>query len=111
MAQVARELGIADGEWVYIETPLGRVRQMANVTPAIRPDTIHAEAYWYYPEEPDEKPSLKGAFTSNINAIIDNRDEVLDYAGDDAFRAVMCKVYKADGAVRTDWPLYTSTVD
>jgi len=108
---VARELGIADGEWVYIETPLGRVRQMANVTPGIRPDTIHAEAYWYYPEEPDEKPSLKGAFISNINSIIDNRDEVLDYAGDDAFRAMRCKIYKADGAVKTDWPLYTSTVD
>lgn len=103
---VAREYGIADGEWVYIETPLGRIRQVARVTNEIRPDTVHCEAYWYYPEEPEEKPSLKGVYKSNVNAIIDNRDEVLDYAGDDCFRGMMCRIYKADTAIEYDRPVF-----
>ncbi|MGI6217203.1 MAG: molybdopterin-containing oxidoreductase family protein [Coriobacteriales bacterium] len=101
--EVARAYYITDGEWVWIETPLGRVRQKAQITEGIRPDTIHAEAYWYFPEEPEEE--LFGFSKSNINGIIDNSDDVLDYAGDDPFRSMMCRIYKADTPTNYDLPV------
>lgn len=103
---VARAYNIADGEWVYIETPLGRIRQKARVIEGIRPDTIHCEAYWYFPEEPEEKPSLFGFSKTNINGIIDNDDKYVDYAGDDPFRSMMCRIYKAETALNYDFPVF-----
>jgi len=103
---LARSLNIADGELVYIETPLGRVRQKAHVTEAIREDTVHCDAYWYFPEEPEEKPSLFDFRRANIDGIIDNSDDVLDYAGDDPFRSMMCRIYKVDPALNYDLPMF-----
>jgi anaerobic selenocysteine-containing dehydrogenase len=102
----ARNLGIADGEMVYLETPLGRVRQKARVIEGIAPNVVHAEAYWYFPELPEEEPYLFGVWDTNINAIIDDSFEVCDYAGDHPFRGMLCKIYKAELATSYDMPVY-----
>lgn len=102
----ARKHDIANGEYVYIETPLGRVKQKARVTSEIQPDVIHAEAYWYFPEQPEEEPYLFGVWDTNINAIIDDDYDVLDYAGDHPFRGMLCKIYKADPPTAYDIPVF-----
>lgn len=104
--ELARSINVANGEMVYVETPLGRVRLKARLNEGIRTDTVHAEAYWYFPEEPEEKPFLYGVHKANINAILSNDDDVLDYAGDDAFRSLMCRIYKADPALSYDIPVF-----
>jgi anaerobic selenocysteine-containing dehydrogenase len=106
--ETARKLGIADGDLVYIETPLGRVRQKARITEGIRPDVVHAEAYWFFPEEPEEEPHLFGVWDANINAIIPDDYDLCDYAGDLPFRAVMCNIYKAEPALATSGPFAVS---
>ena len=93
--ETARRLDIANGDWVYIETPLGRVRQKARCIEGIDPRVVHAEAYWWYPEKPGEEPSLFGAFESNVNAIIPDDYETLNFGADNYFRGLLCKVYKA----------------
>ena len=93
--ETARRLDIANGDWVYIETPLGRVRQKARCIEGIDPSVVHAEAYWWYPEKPGEEPSLFGAFESNVNAIIPDDYETLSFGADNYFRGLLCKVYKA----------------
>jgi len=104
--ETARKHGIANGEMVYIETTLGRVRQKARVIEGIRPDVIHAEAYWYFPEQPEEEPYLFGVWDTNINAIISDEYEDLDYAGDHPFRGMLCKIYKAELATAYDLPVF-----
>jgi thiosulfate reductase/polysulfide reductase chain A len=103
--ETARKIGVADGDFVYVETPLGRIRQRARVIEGIRPDVVHSEAYWYYPELPEEEPSLFGMWESNINALISDDYELADYAGDNPFRAVLCNVYKADTALSYGEPV------
>ncbi|ATW27692.1 molybdopterin-containing oxidoreductase family protein [Candidatus Formimonas warabiya] len=98
----ARKLGIANGDMVYIETPLGRVRQKARLIEGIKPDVVHAEAYWYFPEMPEEEPWLFGVWDTNINAIISDDYDVCDYAGDHPFRGVLCNIYKAETALNCD---------
>jgi anaerobic selenocysteine-containing dehydrogenase len=88
-------LSIVDGDPVYIETPLGRIRQKASLTTGIGPSVVHADGYWWYPEMPGEPPCLFGVWESNINAILPDDPEVCDYAGNNYFRAALCRVYKA----------------
>ena len=93
--ETARRLGIADGDEVYIETPLGRVRQRAQLVDGLPPDVVHADGYWWYPEKSEAEPSLFGVWESNINSILPADPEVCDYTGDCYFRGLLCRVYKA----------------
>lgn len=93
--ETAARLGIADGDTVYIETPEGRIRQRAQVWDGIHPRVVHADGFWWYPELPGKEPCLFGVWESNVNAITPGGDEFFDYAGDNAYRALLCRVYKA----------------
>lgn len=94
--EAAYDLGIADGDWVYIETATGKCRMKAHFNPGIDPRVVHAEHSWWYPESDMNLPYLGGAFDCNINAVIpDNPDYFDEVGGAFPLRAVQCKVYKA----------------
>ncbi|MBI5894684.1 MAG: molybdopterin-dependent oxidoreductase [Desulfobacterales bacterium] len=93
--ETAQGLGISDGDTVYIETPLGRIRQKAKLMEGIDPRVVHADGYWWYPEMPAEDPCLFGVWESNINCILPDDPEMCDYTGDNPFRGLLCRVYKA----------------
>jgi anaerobic selenocysteine-containing dehydrogenase len=94
--KTAAELGISEGDWVWIETPEGKIKQRAKLDEGIDPRVVHADGFWWYPEESAEDPNLFGVWTSNINAITPDSLESFDYAGDNAFRALMCRVYRTE---------------
>jgi len=91
----ARNLGIEEGDWVWIETRRGRIKQRASLNPGILPDVVNAEASWWFPEQPGEVPSLFGVFQSNANVLTPDGDEFCDpLTGGWPSRALLCKVYK-----------------
>ena len=91
----AQRLGIQNKDWVYIETKRGRIRQKANLTPDIPPGIVNAEASWWFPEKPGERPSLFGALESNANVLtIDDPDLCDPLTAGWCNRALLCKVYK-----------------
>jgi len=91
----AAKLGIADGDWVWIESPRGRVRQKANLFSGIKPNVVHAEHGWWYPELPGEEPWLHGVWECNINVLTDDDPDVCDpLTGAWPLRTALCKVYK-----------------
>lgn len=93
----ASKLGINDGDWVYIESRRGRIKQRANLSDKIRPDVVNCESSWWYPEMPGEEPCLHGVWESNANVLtIDDLDACDELVGGGAMRALLCKVYKAD---------------
>jgi len=94
--QTAAELGIAEGDTVYIETPIGKVKQKAQLLEGMHPEVVHADAYWWYPEKPEAEPSLFGVWESNIDSIVPDDPEVCDYVGNNYFRGLLCRVYKAE---------------
>jgi len=92
--ETARELGIGDGQWVYIETPKGRIRQLAKYDSSIHPRVVNAEFDWWYPEEPGEEPFLHGLYKSNVNVMLDDDPATCStWTGSDSRRAALCKVY------------------
>ncbi|HQO76982.1 MAG TPA: molybdopterin-dependent oxidoreductase, partial [Thermodesulfobacteriota bacterium] len=72
----AKKLGINDGDWVWLESPRGRCRQVCKHTESIDPRVVHAQHGWWYPEDPGEEPSLHGLWKSNINALTDDDPDI-----------------------------------
>jgi len=48
--ETAARLGIADGDWVSVESPHAKVRLKAKLFDGIAPDVVNAEHAWWYPE-------------------------------------------------------------
>ena len=92
--KTAAELGIKQDDWVYIETYVDRIKQRANLTESIKPDTIHVEHDWWFPER-SATDDLHGAIDCNCNVLFENNGPYDPAVGTDNFGG-LCKVYKAD---------------
>jgi len=75
---LARRKGIADGDWVWIETPIGKCKQRASLTTSFGPDCICTQHGWWFPEMPAGEPSLHGLWDSNINVTTDDDPDKCD---------------------------------
>jgi anaerobic selenocysteine-containing dehydrogenase len=94
--ETARKSGINDGDWIYIETVRGRIKQKAHVTDGIRPDVVNCEASWWYPEKHGGEPDLHGLWESSANVLTDDAPDICDeLTGGWTCRALLCKVYKS----------------
>ncbi|MEM3525908.1 MAG: molybdopterin dinucleotide binding domain-containing protein, partial [Candidatus Jordarchaeaceae archaeon] len=77
---VAINLGIKEGDYLRIETPLGSIRIKANITKRIHPKVINVTSQW------------EGE--ANINSIIDNK-ECAEGVGTTPLRGLPCMARKA----------------
>lgn len=93
----AKELGIADGDWAYIETRRGVIKQKAKLTDGIHPKVVNVQHGWWFPEQPAQEPWLHGLWQSNANVLTMDDPDVSDrLSGSAAMRALLCKVYKVE---------------
>lgn len=90
----AQKHGIKEGDWVYIESPRGRIRQRAKLTTGIRPQVVAIQHGWWFPEV---KTPDHGWKESNSNILTDNDPKGLDAAmGASNLRVLLCRVYRAE---------------
>ncbi|MFA5537494.1 MAG: molybdopterin-dependent oxidoreductase [Bacillota bacterium] len=95
----AVQYGIEDGDWVWIETKRGRIKQKAKLTEGIGPGVVYTERGWWYPERDMRAPELGGCLESNTNVLTSTADEDCDpISGTWANRGLLCKVYKVSAA-------------
>jgi thiosulfate reductase / polysulfide reductase chain A len=95
----AAELSIEDGDWVWIETKRGRIKQKANLTQGIHPRVIYTQRGWWYPERSMAAPELGGCLESNTNVLTTTADDHCDpYSGSWANRGLLCRVYKVNAS-------------
>ena len=87
----AVELGVEQGDWVWIETERGKVRQVVDLYYGIRPGTINCEHQWWLPEF---HGATKGFDLISINCLV-NKDLRDPLCGSSYARAYNVKVYKA----------------
>ncbi len=90
----ARKLGVNDGDWAYIETRRGRIKQKARYNDGILPNVVNCEANWWFPEMPPYEPCLSGVWESNANVLtLDDPEWCDEFSGGWCNRALLCKVY------------------
>ncbi|MGA1841110.1 MAG: molybdopterin-containing oxidoreductase family protein [bacterium] len=95
---LARRKGIVDGDWVWIETPIGRAKQRARLTTSFDPGYICTQHDWWFPELPAEEPCLHGLWESNINITTDDAPDKCDpISGGWPFKGqyLHCRICKA----------------
>jgi anaerobic selenocysteine-containing dehydrogenase len=91
--ETAARYGIAKGDWMWIETKRGRIRQRARLTTGIDPRVIAAEHGWWFPEQPAPE---YGVWQSNVNLLTDNQPPYDPAMGTYQLRALLCRVARAE---------------
>ena len=89
----ARTYSIRNGDWMWIETQRGRIKQRAKVTDGIDPRVIAAQHGWWFPEKPAPE---YGVWQSNVNLLTDNRPPYDPAMGTYQLRALLCRVAPAE---------------
>ncbi len=93
--ETASKLNINDGDWVWIESPRGRIRMKCQYFDGVDPRVVHCEHAWWFPELPGEEPWLHGVWESNVNVLTyDDPDKCNQLNGGWPLRTLLCKVYK-----------------
>ncbi len=86
----AKKHGIKDGQWVYIESPRGRIKQRARLNEGLLPQVIASEHGWWFPEMKDPG---HGWDLSNANLLTDNAFETCDpNMGSTNLRVCLCNI-------------------
>jgi anaerobic selenocysteine-containing dehydrogenase len=70
----AAELGIAEGDWVRIETEHGSIRQRARFSDLASKRIVDTQHGWWFPERKDDP--LGGFLESNCNALVSDAPEL-----------------------------------
>jgi len=95
--ETAAQLGIKDGDWVWIETRKGRMKSRANLTQGVHPRVIITQRGWWYPERAACEPELGGCLEANTNMLTRVDDEDCDPLGGRwANKGLLCRVYKVN---------------
>jgi anaerobic selenocysteine-containing dehydrogenase len=89
--KTAAEYGINQGDWVWIETEWGKIREVADLYYGIAEDVINLEHTWWYPEVQD---AGHGFQFSAVNQLVDHHAQD-PHSGSSNLRAYQVKIYKA----------------
>jgi len=96
----AKQLGIHDGEWVYIENDMGKVRRKAKYSLTVHPKMINTMHGWWMPEEEGAEPNLFGVWKYQINQIIPGPQHSKSGFGGGQYKCTLVKLTKMrDGEV------------
>lgn len=87
----AENLGVEQGDWVWIENDNGKIRQVVDLYGGIEPGVVNCEHQWWYPEL---NQSGHGFELSGVNCLVTK--ELRDrHCGSSYLRDYPVKVYKA----------------
>jgi anaerobic selenocysteine-containing dehydrogenase/NADPH-dependent glutamate synthase beta subunit-like oxidoreductase len=93
----AAAMGLAEGDWVYLETPKSagknRLKYRIQFIPNMHPDVVAGPHAWWFPERPAPE---HGCFDSNINALVSLEPPYDPVVGVPQVRAILCRIWKAD---------------
>lgn len=88
----AAKWGVNQGEWVWIESPFGKIRQTVDLFYGISAGTINCEHAWWFPECPAPEHGWR---YSAVNQLVNN-DVDDPHCGSSVVRGYPVKVYKAE---------------
>lgn len=90
--ELAGDLGVEEGQWVTIETPVGHVRQMVRLDDRHQRDVVHADRWWY-PEGKTTPEDSFGVLETSINVCTSNDPGDLDpIMGSWLMRGLPCRI-------------------
>ena len=92
--ETAKEYGIYDGEWIYLENDMGRVKRKARLSLTVHPKMIHTEHGWWMPEMKGSEPELFGVWDYQINQIIPGPQHSISGFGGGQYKTTLARLVK-----------------
>jgi len=92
-ATAARD-SIENGDWVYLETARGRIKQKAILSDKVDPRVVCADFGWWFPEK--GIADLFGWSDSNVNMLTDDQKQNSPETGSENLRGMLCRVRLVD---------------
>jgi anaerobic selenocysteine-containing dehydrogenase len=89
----ASEMGLKEGDWVYIETVQGRIKQILSLDPDLHARVVNASFGWWFPEDEGELYQFR---KSNLNVLTQSGPPYDKGTGSLELAAIPCRIYKAD---------------
>jgi len=90
--EMARKYHLKEGEWVYIETRRGRIKQELRFDPNLDPRVVFVAFGWWFPEEPTGLYEWKKA---NLNILTESGPPYDFVTGGVQIKGIPCRLYKA----------------
>ena len=93
----ANKYGIYEGEWIYLENDMGKVKRKATLTRKVKPHHVHTMHGWWMPELEGKAPSLFGVWDYQINKIIPGPQCSKSGFGGGQYKTTLCTLTKIEG--------------
>ena len=90
--EIAHKAGLKEGDWVYIETRRGKIKQKLQLSSELDPRVVIASYGWWFPEEPS---NLYGWNRSNLNILTESEPPYEPTLGSVELRGIPCRIHKA----------------
>ena len=87
----AEELGLKQGDWAWIETPFGKIRQCVEISGCVHVHRVNLEHSWWFPEL---KKVGHGFDLCGCNCLVDSHAQC-EGIGAPQLRGYLVNVYKA----------------
>jgi anaerobic selenocysteine-containing dehydrogenase len=94
--ETAKKFDIYDGEWVYLENDMGRVKRKAVLTQRVKPHHVQTMHGWWLPELEGKAPSLFGVWDYQINKIIPGPQCSVSGFGGGQYKTTLCTLRKME---------------
>jgi anaerobic selenocysteine-containing dehydrogenase len=94
--EAAAELGLTEGEWVWVEGPVGltgkvgRAKRRTEITPIVDPRVVSSDHAWWHPEGDPE--NLYDVRDLNINNLVSWSSGKTGVGAN--YKCILCKIYK-----------------
>ena len=89
----AAGIGLAEGDWVRVETARASVRQRVHLDPAIHPRMADSQQGWWFPELEGESDEPFGFLRSNVNALCrDGLEDCSPATGSWTMTGIPCRI-------------------
>ncbi|OGA12518.1 MAG: hypothetical protein A3H32_05935 [Betaproteobacteria bacterium RIFCSPLOWO2_02_FULL_63_19] len=92
--ETAKKYAIYDGEWVYLENDMGRVKRKAKFSLQVKRHHVHTMHGWWMPEMEGKAPSLYGVGDFQINNIIPGPQCAKSGFGGGQYKTTLCTLAK-----------------
>ena len=90
--ETAAKYGIKDGDWVWMEGPMGRAKRKAKLTPVMDRRIVSCDHGWWFPEGDPEK--FFDVFEYNINNLMVYSPGKSGFGSN--YKTSICRLYKLE---------------
>jgi len=92
--ETAKQFNVYDGEWVYLENDMGKVKRKVRISLRVHPKMVHTLHHWWKPELNGAEPDLFGVWDYQINKIIPGPQDSNSGFGGGQYKTTLCKISK-----------------